>query len=78
MVGLGVCWFVIARVLHKASLASLLATMLFPVAVLVLGYDLWEVGVVACLSLLVVVRHTANIRRLLRREEIGLGVGRGA
>jgi glycerol-3-phosphate acyltransferase PlsY len=52
--------------------------MLFPVAVLVLGYDLWEVGVVACLSLLVVVRHTANIRRLLRREEIGLGVGRGA
>jgi acyl phosphate:glycerol-3-phosphate acyltransferase len=78
VVGLGVCWFVIARVLHKASLASLLATMLFPVAVLVLGYDLWEVGVVACLSLLVVVRHTANIRRLLRREEIGLGVGRGA
>ena len=78
VVGLGVCWFVIARVLYKASLASLLATMLFPVAVLVLGYDLWEVGVVACLSLLVVVRHTANIRRLLRREEIGLGVGRGA
>jgi acyl phosphate:glycerol-3-phosphate acyltransferase len=78
VVGLGVCWFVIARVLHKASLASLLATMLFPVAVLVLGYDLWEVGVVACLSLLVVIRHTANIRRLLRREEIGLGVGRSA
>jgi glycerol-3-phosphate acyltransferase PlsY len=78
VVGLGACWFVVARVLHKASLASLLATMLFPVAVLVLGYDLWEVAVVACLSLLVVVRHTANIRRLLRREEIGLGVGRGA
>jgi glycerol-3-phosphate acyltransferase PlsY len=25
---------------------------------------------------LVIVRHTANIRRLLRREEIDLGVGR--
>ena len=45
---------------------------------LVLGYDLWEVGVVGCLAVLVVVRHAANIRRLLRREEIGLGVGRGA
>ncbi len=78
VIGLGVCWFLIARVLHKASLASLLATMLFPVAVLVLGYDLWEVGVVGCLALLVVVRHTANIRRLVRREEIDLGAGRSA
>jgi glycerol-3-phosphate acyltransferase PlsY len=78
VIGLGVFWFLIARVLHKASLASLLATTLFPGAVLVLGYDLWEVAVVGCLALLVVVRHTANIRRLFRREEIDLGVGRSA
>jgi acyl phosphate:glycerol-3-phosphate acyltransferase len=78
VVGLGVCWFVVARVLHKASLASLLATILFPVAVLVLGYDRWEVGVVGGLALLVVARHAANIRRLLRREEIDLGAERRA
>ena len=78
VIGLGVCWFVVARVLHKASLASLLATILFPVAVLVLGYDRWEVGVVGGLALLVVARHTANIRRLLRREEIDLGAERTA
>jgi len=78
VIGLAVCWLLVARVLHKASLASLLATILFPVAVGVLGYDRWEVGVVGGLALLVVLRHMANIRRLLRREEIDLNAGRGA
>jgi acyl phosphate:glycerol-3-phosphate acyltransferase len=78
VLGLALCWFVIARILHKASLASLLATILFPVAVGVLAYDRWEVGVVGGLALLVVLRHAANIRRLLRREEIDLGADRGA
>ena len=77
VVGLAVCWVVIARVLHKASLASLLATILFPVAVFALGYDRWEVAVVAGLALLVIARHAANIRRLLRREEIDLGANPG-
>jgi glycerol-3-phosphate acyltransferase PlsY len=76
--GLAVFWFVVARVLHKASLASLLATILFPIAVLVLGFDRWEVGVVTALAVLVILRHSANIRRLLRREENDLGVRRTA
>jgi acyl phosphate:glycerol-3-phosphate acyltransferase len=76
VVGLAVFWFLVARVLHKASLASLLATILFPIAVLVLGFDRWEVAVVGALALLVVVRHGANIRRLLRREENDLGAAR--
>jgi glycerol-3-phosphate acyltransferase PlsY len=78
VVGLGMFWFLLARVLHKASLASLLATILFPIAVFVLGFDRWEVGVVGGLAVLVVVRHAANIRRLLRREENDLGVRRSA
>ena len=78
VIGLALCWVVLARVLHKASLASLLTTVFFPVAVGVLGYDRWEVGVVGGLALLVVLRHSANIRRLLRREEIDLGAERGA
>ena len=77
VVGIGVFWFVVARVMHKASLASLLATILFPIAVLALGFDRWEVGVVGGLAALVVVRHAANIRRLLRREENDLSVRRG-
>jgi len=72
VVGLAVVWFVVARLLHKASLASLLATVLFPVSVAVLRYDGWEIGVVSALALLVIARHLGNIRRLLRRQEIDL------
>src|SRR3954467_6561289 len=73
VIGLGVVWVIVARVLHKASLASLLCTALFPFAVLALGYDLWEFGVLVALAVLVVFRHASNIRRLLKRQEIDLG-----
>ena len=73
VVGLAVVWFVVARVLHKASLASLLTTILFPVAVAAFRYDGWEIVAVAALAVLVIVRHLGNIRRLLRRQEIDLG-----
>jgi glycerol-3-phosphate acyltransferase PlsY len=73
VIGLAVVWFVVARLLHKASLASLLATVLFPVAVAVTRHDAWEIGVVSALAVLVLARHLGNIRRLLRRQEIDLG-----
>jgi glycerol-3-phosphate acyltransferase PlsY len=63
----------VARLLHKASLASLLATVLFPIAVAAMRYDAWEIGVVSALAVLVITRHLGNIRRLLRRQEIDLG-----
>jgi glycerol-3-phosphate acyltransferase PlsY len=66
---LGVVWFLVARVLKKASLASLLGVVLFPIAVALTGHDLWEDLVVAALAVLILVRHTANIRRLIKREE---------
>jgi glycerol-3-phosphate acyltransferase PlsY len=73
VVGLAPVWFVVARVLRKASLASLLITVLFPLAVVVLGYDAWEIVATCVLALLLVARHAPNIRRLLRRQEIDLG-----
>jgi glycerol-3-phosphate acyltransferase PlsY len=73
VLALAVVWYVVARVLHKASLASLLITVLFPVAVAVFGYDPWEIVAVSSLAVLLVIRHAANIRRLLRRQEIDLG-----
>lgn len=76
--GLAVVWLVVARVFHKASLGSLLVTILFPIAVLVLGFDRWEVAVLGALAVLVLVRHAANIRRLIRREENDLGAARSA
>jgi glycerol-3-phosphate acyltransferase PlsY len=75
--GLLVVWVVVARVLKKASLASLLIALLFPVTAAVAGYDVWEVGVLGALAVLIIARHSANIRRLVRREEIDLGSGTG-
>jgi len=66
---------VLAKVLHKASLASLLCTIAFPVAVALMGYDRREVIAVSALAVLVVARHAANIRRLLHRAEIDLTEG---
>src|SRR5262249_59965647 len=45
VLGIAVVWVVGARVLHKASIASLVVTILFPVSAALLGYAWWEVGV---------------------------------
>jgi acyl phosphate:glycerol-3-phosphate acyltransferase len=66
---LAVVWFVVARLMHKASLASLLIAVAFPVAVAVTGHALWEDLVVAALAVLIIARHGGNIRRLVRHEE---------
>lgn len=72
VLGLGIAWALIAKVLKKASLASLTCTIAFPVAVAVMGYDGREIVAVSALAVLVLARHAANIRRLLRREEMSL------
>jgi glycerol-3-phosphate acyltransferase PlsY len=72
VVGLAIVWGLLARVAKKASLASLLCTVAFPVAVGLMGYDGREVVAISALAVLVLARHAANIRRLLRREEIDL------
>src|ERR1700704_5619246 len=51
VVALGVVWFVVARVLRKASIASLLILVAFPVTVALAGYDVWEVGVISGVAL---------------------------
>ena len=77
VIGLAVVWVVVARVLHKASLASLLCTILFPVAVVALrvplDYATWEIAIIVALAVLVISRHLGNIQRLLRRQENDLG-----
>jgi glycerol-3-phosphate acyltransferase PlsY len=74
--GLFVVWLIVARVLHKASLASLLITLAFPIAVALTSHEVWEDVVVAALALLIVARHAPNIRRLLRRQEIDIDARR--
>jgi glycerol-3-phosphate acyltransferase PlsY len=62
-------WFLIARVLNKASLGSLAVFIVAPLAVIALGSPAREVWLLAAMCLLVLARHHANIRRLIKGEE---------
>ncbi len=72
---LAVLWIVIAKLTHKASLASLLVAVAAPGLVALAGHPLRDVVLIGVLSLVVIVRHFANLRRLVRGEELGLGSG---
>lgn len=69
---LAVVWAVIARVLRKASLASIVCTIAYPVLVAVSGRDWWEILVTSVVAAFILVRHASNIRRLVRGEESDL------
>ena len=65
-------WFLIARVLNKASLGSLVVLIAGPAIALGIGRPVKEVALLAVLCLLVLARHHENIRRLMRGEESSL------
>jgi acyl phosphate:glycerol-3-phosphate acyltransferase len=68
----GVLWFAIARGLRKASVASIVCALAFPVIVAVRGGGKLDLSVTIGLALIIVARHFANVRRLFRGEEPGL------
>jgi glycerol-3-phosphate acyltransferase PlsY len=70
---LAVVWIAIARGLHKASIASVVCAVLFPVIVLLRGGGKLDLFVTCGLAAVVIVRHFSNLRRLVRGEELGLG-----
>lgn len=70
---LAVVWFGIARGLRKASVASIVCAIAFPILVAVRGGSALDLAVTSGLAALVVARHLANVRRLVRGQELGLG-----
>lgn len=72
VLGLAAVWFLIARVLNKASLGSLIVALAAPVIVALMGYPGREVGIVVVVCVLVIARHHENIRRLMKGEESSL------
>ena len=71
-VTLAVVWVVLLKLTHKASVASIVVTVLVPVGVAIEHRSWWEVLAVIGLGVLVMARHLGNIRRLLTNREHAL------
>ncbi len=71
-----VLWVVLARVTHKASVASVTVAIVFPIAVALAGHEAGDIIVISVMALLVVARHLSNLRRLVKGEEHSLDPGR--
>jgi glycerol-3-phosphate acyltransferase PlsY len=65
-------WIVLARVTHKASIASVTVAVVAPIAVALAGHEAGDIIVISVMALLVVARHLSNLRRLVKGEELGL------
>ena len=65
-------WWLVTRVTGKAALGSVVALVLVPVGLVVQGDPAWEFFAVAGLAGLILIKHTGNIVRLIRREEHSL------
>lgn len=66
-------WWVVTKLTGKAALGSVIAVGLVPVGMVLLDTPPWEFAATLGLCALIVVRHTENIIRLIRREEHSLG-----
>jgi glycerol-3-phosphate acyltransferase PlsY len=71
-VAMGALWIVLARVTHKASIASVTVAIACPISVALAGHERGDVVIITVLALLVVGRHLSNLRRLVTGEELGL------
>jgi glycerol-3-phosphate acyltransferase PlsY len=65
-------WIVVARATRYSSLAALVSTGLTPVYFAIYGETLWA-ALMAVLVVMIFVSHRANIARLVRGEEPGIG-----
>ena len=74
-VAVGAIWLGVSRLTGKAAIASIVAVIAAPVGLAIAGAPAWEFAAMVGLCSLLVVRHAGNIKRLLRREERGIGHG---
>jgi glycerol-3-phosphate acyltransferase PlsY len=69
-------WLALSRLTGKAAVASIAAVIATPVLLALTGAPAWEFAATVGLCALLVIRHAGNVRRMIRREEHTLGVGR--
>ncbi len=69
----GLIWLSLAGLSRYASVASLLAAVAAPVIAWWLGSHIMSIIVLCCIALLIILRHKANIQRLLAGTEGKIG-----
>jgi len=62
-------WWLVTKLTGKAAVGSVIAVAFVPIGLIVQGAPAWEFLAVAALAALILVKHTGNIVRLIRREE---------
>ena len=67
--GLGAVFAATAKITGRASIASIVISVLWPIGAAVSGRSRVEVGLTAVIGALVIFRHHSNILRLLTRAE---------
>jgi glycerol-3-phosphate acyltransferase PlsY len=64
-------WVVVLLVWRRVALASMLASACFPIILkLIDPPDLLTLGAVAGVSVIIILRHSSNIRKMLSGEEL--------
>jgi acyl phosphate:glycerol-3-phosphate acyltransferase len=72
MLIVGALWLVIARVLHKASVASVICAVVFTVIVAARGASWLDMSVVSVIAGIIIIRHLKSLLRVVRGQELGL------
>ena len=72
MVIVGALWVVLARGLHKASVASVICAVVFTVIVVARGASWLDMSVVSVIAGIIIIRHLKSLLRVVRGQELGL------
>lgn len=65
-------WWLLTKLTGKAAIGSVVAVLLVPIGMVLLDKPPWEFVATLGVCALIVVRHTGNLVRLIRREEHSL------
>jgi len=65
-------WVAIVRLWGRVSVASLIACPSVLIGMALYGRQWWEISIVAALVVLIIFKHTDNIRRILKKQEARL------
>ena len=64
-----ILWLTIAYIKKYSSLASISSLIILPISTILLSYDLKVIYILIFLSILIIIKHTSNIKRLITRSE---------